>query len=121
MEQMSRPGTGVACEHGNPRELEAWETPTMKQVDMYRDVFIGRANDFASQRPNGGYWRVGRPLTATDLENHLRGAWTLGTYVRNEQGRCSFAVYDADQEDGLQVLCTLQTSLTHKGIVSYLE
>jgi len=92
-----------------------------EQLATYGNLFIGRVNDFAQQRANGGYWRVGRPLTLTDLAHHLRGNVTLGTYVINEQGQCPFAVYDADQEDGLLVLRTLQVTLAHQGIHAYLE
>jgi hypothetical protein len=87
----------------------------------YWSLFIGRSNDFAQQRPDGGYWRVGRSLTLTDLAQHLEGRWTLGTYVINEVGRCRFAVYDADSDTGLQVLRHLQVTLAHQSIPSCLE
>jgi hypothetical protein len=90
-------------------------------LQAYWNLFIGRSNDFAQQRANGGYWRVGRALTLADLANHLRGQWTLGTYVTNEQGRCRFAVYDADSQDGLRELRHVQTVLAHQGLPAYLE
>jgi hypothetical protein len=90
-------------------------------LQTYWKLFVGRSSDFAQQRNDGGYWRVGRSLTMTDLANHLDRQWTLGTYVRSEQGQCRFAVFDADSEDGLQVLRQLQTILAHQGIPAYLE
>jgi hypothetical protein len=39
----------------------------------------------------------------------------------NEQGVCSFAVFDADREDGLRCLADLQCKLAASGIPSYLE
>ena len=90
-------------------------------LQTYWNRCIGRSNDFAQQRANGGYWRMGRSLTLDDLDNHLRGQWTIGTYVINEKGQCRFAVFDADSDDGLQVLRRVQTTLAQQAIPSYLE
>jgi hypothetical protein len=64
---------------------------------------------------------VGRPLTLADLVGHFNGSWTLGTYVRDEQGECRFAVFDADGHNGLHELAHLQTTLARQDIPSYLE
>lgn len=90
-------------------------------VQQFVNQFVGRANDFARQRSDGGYVRVGRPLTDADISAHLRGLWTLGSYVTNERGQCKYAVFDADGENGLKRLAELQTILAEMGIPSYLE
>lgn len=92
-----------------------------ERLQTYWSLFIGRSNDFAQQRNDGGYWRVGRSLTMTDLANHLDRQWTLGSYVMNEKGRCRFAVFDADSENGLPELRHLQAILARQGIPAYLE
>jgi hypothetical protein len=90
-------------------------------LPLYATLFVGRTTDFARQRQDGSYWRVGRALTSLDLLNHLRGHWTLGTYVRNEHGQCTYAVFDADSEGGLFELEHVQAALAQQDISSYLE
>src|SRR5262249_52616127 len=46
---------------------------------------------------------------------------TVGTYVLSALGTCSFAVFDADQADGLQTLRDLQSELSNQGYLAYLE
>jgi hypothetical protein len=94
---------------------------TPHHLQRYRSLFVGRASDFALQRDNGRYVRLGRSLTDHELCLHLTGTQTVGTYVINEQGHCHFAVFDADSLDGLDVLRRLQWQLAHDGVVSYLE
>jgi hypothetical protein len=92
-----------------------------EHYQRYWRLFVGRTSDYAHQRPDGGYYRVGRPLSLADLVGHFNGSWTLGTYVRDERGYCRFAVFDADSEQGLQELRHLQLTLAHQAIASYLE
>src|SRR5258708_7217233 len=94
---------------------------SMDHVQTYMDLFVGRWNDFAIQRTNGSYWRVGRPLTQVDLTKHLQGMATLGSYVINERGQCRFAVFDDDTANGLQRLHQVQAQLARLGIPAYLE
>jgi hypothetical protein len=94
---------------------------TPHSLERYRRLFVGRTSDFALQRENGRYVRLGRPLTDHELCLHLMGKHTAGTYVINEDGQCHFAVFDADSLDGLDVLRRLQLTLAHNRIVSYLE
>lgn len=82
---------------------------------------IGRHDDYALQRGDGGYYRVGRMLTFDDLRLHLAGQHTIGTYLITEGGLCRFAVFDADSAAGLVELLAVQSRLSHDGIVSYLE
>lgn len=93
----------------------------MDKLDVYRSLFVGRTSDFARQQPDGSYRRVGRNLTVTDIQAHLDGQHTLGTYLMNEGGRCTCAVFDADSADGLQVLHGVQARLSQHTIPSYLE
>lgn len=93
----------------------------MDERAQYRVLFVGRTSDFARQQPDGSYRRVGRPLTRADIQAHLQGEHTLGTYVMSEGGFCSYVVFDADSPDGLQVLSQLQVCLSLQGIPSYLE
>jgi len=90
-------------------------------LQLIASTFVGRRTDYALQRDNGRYVRVGHPLTYEALHQHVQGAHTVGTYVIDEQGTCRFAVFDADREDGLQVLTQLQTCLAGLSIPSYLE
>lgn len=62
--------------------------------------FIGRKNTFSKQTPNGGYIPIRRTITEADLEKHLAGGHTLGSYVVREDGKLNFACVDVDTEPG---------------------
>ncbi len=96
-------------------------TISRAQLQTYARLFVGRRNDYALQQPSGRYRRAGRPLSYEALRLHLLGMHTLGTYVIDEQGTCRFAVFDADGDDGVSVLATLQQQLQAENIPSYLE
>jgi hypothetical protein len=93
----------------------------MKALLRYAGLFVGRQSDFARQRTDGGYRRVGRTLNEQDIQDHLDGHCTLGSYVIDETGVCRFAVFDADQPNGVEVLHRLQVQLARLGIHSYME
>src|SRR5262249_45456263 len=61
------------------------------------------------------------PLTLVRLLEHLQGRYTLGTYVVDRQGFCSFAVFDDDRVDGLSRLALLSSELVEQGISLLLE
>ena len=82
---------------------------------------VGRKSDYAVQQRDGRYFRAKKPITRAVLARHLAGKMCIGTYVRDEEGRCSFAVFDADQTNGLAVLASLQAELGHQGFPAYLE
>lgn len=97
---------------------------TAQQLARYRRLFVGRRDCFALQRANGLYVRIGRALTDHELRAHLLGKQTIATYVIDERGRCSFAVFDDDSLDralGLERLVQVQRALFRDGILSYLE
>lgn len=93
----------------------------MNTLDRFIDTFVSRRDDFALQRSDGGYVRVGRPLTTHEVQLHLAGAHTLGSYVIDEQGNCRYAVFDADSDDGLDRLHAVHCQLAASGLASYLE
>lgn len=94
---------------------------TRSSLSCFARLFVGRRSDYALQQDDGRYRRVGRPVTADALCRHLGGSETMGTYVMDEQGRCRFAVFDADGTEGLRLLADVQARLAHDGITSYLE
>jgi len=57
--------------------------------------FVGRRNIYAVQT-NTGYVPIRKELTEKDLQEHLKGIKTLGSYVITETGKCNFAVIDVD-------------------------
>ena len=82
---------------------------------------IGRHNDYALQREDGGYVRVGAAVSLDALSRHVAGSETMATYVIDEQGGCQFAVFDADSLDGIVQLLAVQRCLSADGIDSALE
>lgn len=102
-------------------EIVSTPTLTRRCLEVYRSLFVGRSDDFALQQADGRYRRAGRPLSNDVLYQHLTGEHTIGTYVMDRAGRCTFAVFDADQEDGLDQLQAVQAHLAHDGMSSTLE
>lgn len=75
--------------------------------------FVGRGDVFCQQQKNGAYFPVKRELTTEDLEEHLAGFWSLGTYVIDPSGgesRVHFIVFDLDTFD-VDLLAALQRSV----------
>ncbi len=90
-------------------------------LEVYASLFVHCWSQYAVQQGDGSYWRVVEPLTLPLLAAHLEGRWTLGTYLLDEQCRCSFAVFDADGVDGLWQLVDLAAELAGQGIPTVLE
>ena len=90
-------------------------------LSAYASLFVQRFDQYAVQQPSGSYWRIVEPLTGELLAAHLTGSVTLGTYLLDEQGHCSFAVFDSDSEDGLEKLVVLMGELASQGIPTLLE
>lgn len=93
----------------------------MGEVALFMQTFASRRDDFALQRTDGGYVRVGHPLTLQEVHAHLIGKQTIGSYVIDEHGQCSYAVFDADSENGLHILRGVQVHLEAVALPSYLE
>src|SRR5215831_446127 len=87
----------------------------------YASLFVQRADQYAVQQRDGSYWRVGEPLTLSHLAAHLAGRWTLGTYILDASSQCSFAIFDADGDDGLERLAVLAEELLRAGVPTLLE
>jgi hypothetical protein len=94
---------------------------TSALLTRWREQLGGRRTAYAVQRADGRYRCVPSPLTPALLAAHLAGRLTLGHYVLDEQEQCRYAVFDADQPDGLQQLVALQQTLAARGIPSSLE
>ncbi len=90
-------------------------------VAAYAPLFVHCWEQYAVQQRDGSYWRVTEPLSLSLLAAHLAGQWTLGTYLLDEQSRCSFAVFDADGAGGLERLAELAQELLGQGIPTLLE
>ena len=90
-------------------------------LEAYASLFVHCWDHYAVQQRDGSYWRMGERLTFPLLAGHLLGRWTLGTYLLDQVSGCAFAVFDADQEDGLERLAALSTELAGQGIPSLLE
>src|SRR6266487_1152885 len=103
-------------------EREVKTVPITKQhLWSLASLCVGRCSDFALQQADGRYLRAGRPLDYSTLRLHLSGELTIGIYVTDEQGRCRFAVFDADSPDGLATLLEVKLTLAASAIPSYLE
>src|SRR5437016_3256997 len=94
---------------------------TIDLVEAYASLFVPCWSQYAVQQRDGSYWRVREPLTLPLLAAHLAGRCTLGTYLLDEQHQCSFAVFDADSQDGLGLLVGLAMELARQGIPTVLE
>ncbi len=90
-------------------------------VAAYASLFMHRWDSYAVQQRNGAYWRVAEPLTLEHLQAHLEGRWTLGTYLLDAHSTCTFAVFDADGEDGLMWIAVLAGELARQGIPTMIE
>lgn len=90
-------------------------------VAAFASLFVHRWDSYAIQQSNGSYWRESEPLTLPIIESHLRGLWTLGTYVLDSSSCCTFAVLDADQDDGLMLLAVIANDLALQGVSTLLE
>ena len=92
------------------------------EVVSYASLFVHRWDTYAVQQRDGGYVRVGsEPLSLPLLMAHIEGRITLGTYLLDAQGTCSFAVFDDDRDDGLMWLAVLAGELAREGIPTILE
>jgi CHC2 zinc finger len=87
----------------------------------YALLFVHSWQHYAVQQRDGSYWQVAEPLSLQHVAAHLAGRWTLGTYLLDRSSQCSFAVFDADREDGLECLADLANDLLRQGVPTLLE
>lgn len=72
----------------------------MTNYDTFLDLFIHRDDCFAEQQPDGAYFPVLRPFTKDELDEHLAGQASYGTYVINPDGETvKYVVFDLDTHD----------------------
>jgi hypothetical protein len=94
---------------------------TQEVLQAYASLFVHCWDSYAVQQADGSYRHVLGPLTGERLVAHLLGRYTLGTYLLDRQSTCAFAVFDADSDNGLDVLLSLARLLREQGIVTLLE
>ncbi len=94
---------------------------TREMVELYASMFVHEWGYYAVQQRDGSYRPSRSPLTLPLLASHLEGRFTLGTYVVDRAGYCSFAVFDVDSEDGLERLVLLARVLAEVGISLMIE
>jgi hypothetical protein len=94
---------------------------TVELVRGYASWCVHCWDYYAVQQRDGSYRPVYQPLSLSHLASHLSGRYTLGTYVLDQAGTCSFAVFDADMADGLERLVLLSRELAAQGISSVVE
>ena len=94
---------------------------TAEVVQAYASLFVHCWDSYAVQQADGSYRHARGPLTWEHLAAHLMGRYTLGTYLLDRQSTCTFAVFDADSENGLHVLTSLAALLRDQGIATLLE
>ena len=71
--------------------------------------FVGRSSVFAEQSKSGAYYPVRRSITDDDIQEHLAGLWSIGTYTitpaKNGKFYVNYVVFDLDTgETNLDVL-----------------
>jgi len=74
------------------------ETNKMEINLEFLRKFVSRVEPFARQLDTGAYYRIDKPLTDAQLQQHLDGTKTLGTYVMNEEGNINWICIDIDCE-----------------------
>jgi hypothetical protein len=94
---------------------------TAEVVRGYACWFVHTWDYYAVQQADGSYRPSSSRLSLSRLADHLRGRYTLGTYVLDASGSCTFAVFDADSDDGLERLVLLAGELAAQGMASVLE
>jgi len=73
----------------------------LDRIDRFLKLFAGREDTFARQwadRESGrqGYVPVRRPMTRSDVSEHLAGKKTYGIYLLDSAGKVGLSVIDAD-------------------------
>lgn len=89
-----------------PEELEGVSEAA---IDVY-ERFVNRDDVFAEQQTTGAYLPVARPITHEDVQAHLDGDKSYGTYVIDPADQtCKYVCFDLDINDeiALATLCGL--------------
>ena len=83
--------------------------------------FIKRWDVHAIQTPDGRYVSIKKPITGRDLNLHLKGVITLGTYNLTKNDMTDYIVLDADGEVPHQQLFSMANDIAEEGIPSHME
>lgn len=95
------------------------DTERWQLVEGLTRQFINRDDLFAKQTPDGRYFLVRQSLAPRQMYLHLRGDFTMGTYVLNHDNQAKYVVLDAD--DTIEGIARVQHELAKIGIPAYLE
>jgi hypothetical protein len=74
-------------------------------------LFVNRDDDFAIQKPDTGYLRVGQPLTTEIIQQHVKGKMTIGPYQLNQFNSVKNICFDLDPEKLEDPFATAKTIL----------
>lgn len=66
------------------------------------DLFIHRKDVFSTQQNSGAYFPTKRPITLNDIEKHLAGEITIGTYCLDTDNTVKWACVDLDGDKTLK-------------------
>jgi len=74
--------------------------PSQEDLELMLNLFSGREGVFAEERIDSmgvrSFRRIDRPLTVSDLREHIEGKRTLGVYLLRVNNTVNFAVIDID-------------------------
>lgn len=90
-----------------------------KLIENLTRLFVNRDDLFAKQTPDGRYFLVRQPLNPRQMYLHLRGDFTMGTYVLDRESQAKYVVLDAD--DTIDGIAQIQRELARMNIPAYLE
>lgn len=62
-------------------------------------MFIQRQDTFAMQNKNGTYTRAEQEITNVILDEHFKGAITIGVYQFDKENNCKWICYDFDGQN----------------------
>ena len=93
----------------------------MKELELYRGLFVNREDAYATQRNDGSYICQKRTVSEGVLRAHLKGRITCGWYCLNRAGEIKWACIDADSEDGQKLLQQVSKRLGELEIRSHIE
>jgi len=70
------------------------------QIEDLRRYFVNRDDTYATQNPDGSYFRIDAPLTDDVLLSHLKGEVTVGTYqIEPGKSTVKWLCFDVDNKE----------------------
>ena len=73
---------------------------TLTPQEIY-DLFIHRKDVFSTQQKSGAYFPTKRPITLNDIERHIKGEITIGSYCLDTDNTIKWACVDIDGDKTL--------------------